>query len=171
MRTTLPLPLLFLALPLGEIVVFGLVVEWLGFWVAFGLVLATSAIGLLIVRQQGFGLISKVSEISRSGLAPKGGVGGNLITMLAGLLLLIPGFITDLVGLLLLVPPVRRMLFGKATPFKAEVFSRGTYTESYSFHRDGEQNRSDDVVDLDRGDFQRNPSSAGRLGDRRGDDE
>lgn len=166
MRTTLPLPLVLLALPLAEIVTFGLVVEWLGFWMALALVLATSTLGLLIVRQQGFGLISKVTEITRNGLAPASGVGGNVMTMLAGLLLLIPGFLTDLIGLLLLLPFVRRMFFGKPAPFKAQVFTNGTYTETYSFHARNEESGADDIVDLDQEEFRRNPSSTNRIDDR-----
>lgn len=167
MRTTLPIPLVLLALPLAEIVAFGLVVEWLGFWSALALVFATSALGLLIVRQQGFGLMSKVSEIARSGIAPAGGVGGNVITMLAGLLLLIPGFITDVIGILLLLPFVRRMFFGSSAPFKAQVFSNGTYTETYSFKDTREARSGDDIVDLDREDFTRNPPPSDRIGNRR----
>ena len=169
---TIPLPLVLLALPLAEIVAFGLVVEWLGFWAALGLVMLTSAIGFLIVRHQGFGLISKVSGITRSGLAPADGVGGNVITMLAGLLLMIPGFITDLIGLLLLLPFVRSLFFGKATPFKAQVFTNGTYSETYEFRGNGREAEADDVVDLDSSDYHRNAGAdTARLGERGEDDE
>lgn len=37
-----------------------------------------------------------------------GGGEGNALTMLAGLLLIIPGFVSDAVGLLFLLPPVRK---------------------------------------------------------------
>ncbi|KMO98686.1 FxsA family membrane protein [Streptomyces roseus] len=44
---------------------------------------------------------------SRGAKAQSGGGSGNGLTMLAGLLLILPGLLSDAVGLLLLIPPVR----------------------------------------------------------------
>lgn len=167
MRRILPLPLVLLALPIAEIIAFGVVVDWVGFWMALGLVLATSTLGLLIVRHQGFGLIAKVSEIARSGLTPSAGVGGNVVTLFAGLLLMIPGFITDLIGLLLLVPFVRGLFVRSGAPFKTQIFTNGTYTETYAFHRQDKANEGDGIVDLDQNDFHRNPSASRSIDDNR----
>src|SRR5665647_622823 len=71
------------------------------------------------------------------------------VTLLAGILLLIPGFITDLLGLLLLIVPLRRALFGR-------------------FQGGGAPRRTDGVVDLEPEQWQRVPDPA--LPDRRGDE-
>jgi len=39
----------------------------------------------------------------------------NAAGALAGLLLIIPGYVTDIIGLLLLLPPVRSLLYGEIT--------------------------------------------------------
>lgn len=149
-----PLPLLIIGIPLAEIVAFGLVVQWIGFWYALGLLLLSSALGLLIVRHQGFGLISKLSALAREGRPPVNGIGGDLVTLLSGLLLLAPGFITDLVGLVLLLPFVRNRLTRKSI-MKTRVYSQSSYSESYEYRTADRPAKDGAVVDLDEDDFRR----------------
>lgn len=146
-------PLLLIGAPLAEIVTFGLVVQSIGFWKAFLLVLLTSAAGLLIVRQQGFGLVSKISGMARDGRIPATGLSADLMTLVAGLLLLIPGFLTDILGLLLLIPFVRAAL-ARMTGVRSRVYTGPgeTYTETYDFRGDARTGRT---VDLDEGEFSR----------------
>lgn len=77
------------------------------------LCLLTAAIGLSIVRLQGMQVFANMQNAARDGQA----VGENLIhgffLLIAGLFLLIPGFVTDTLGGLLLIPPLRVWL-GKA---------------------------------------------------------
>jgi UPF0716 protein FxsA len=100
-----------LALPLAEIVVFVLVAVWIGFaWAALALFTTTLA-GALILRHSGGAHIARVRTV----LGPQRVTaleadGPGTLTLLAGILLLIPGFITDAIGILLLVPPLRRGL-------------------------------------------------------------
>jgi UPF0716 protein FxsA len=153
MRFT-PLPLILIGTPLAEIVAFGLVVQWIGFWSALGLLLLTSGLGLLIVRHQGFGLISKLSSLAREGRPPINGIGGDLVTLLSGLLLLAPGFITDVAGLVLLLPLVRNRLTRKSI-MKTRVFTERGYTESYEYRSSSRSAEDGRVVDLDDADFRR----------------
>ena len=150
--------LLFLAVPLAELVTFGLVVDWIGFWRALGLMIVTSGIGLFIVRKQGFGLISKMSALAREGRPPAKGMGGDLVTILAGVLLLVPGFLTDIAGLLLLLPFVRRLVAGSAFA-RSRVHTATSYTETYDFGgspaRPDRPDRGPAIVDLDADDFHR----------------
>lgn len=153
--------LFLIAVPLAEIIAFGLVVQWLGFWLALLLVVTTSALGFLILRHHGFGLAAKMARMARTGVAPEAGIGGDAVTMLSGFLLLLPGFLSDILGLLLLLPFVRRMLAG--SPIIRTRFSTGsgtTYSESYSYGMDS----GGSVVDLDEDEFRRNGGQ--RAGDR-----
>ena len=158
----IPLPLLLIAAPLAEIVAFGLVVQWIGFWSAFALLMLTSAIGFLIVRHQGFGLISKVSELARNGRPPATGIGSDLLTLVAGLLLMAPGFLTDIAGLLLLLPFVRSRISGKAV-MKTRVYSGSAYTERYEFGERPAASPKTGVVDLDAADYRRDDEDERRL--------
>jgi UPF0716 protein FxsA len=99
-----------LALPLMELVAFIPVSALIGFGWAFGLVLAGSAAGFLILRHAGGNHLERVRVALGNGdftaLRTDSSAGPIL---LAGILLLIPGFITDFLALLLLVPPLRRV--------------------------------------------------------------
>lgn len=154
--------LFLIAVPLAEIIAFGLVVQWLGFWLALLLVVATSAMGFLILRHHGFGLAAKMARMARTGIAPESGIGGDAMTMLSGFLLLLPGFLSDILGLLLLLPFVRRLIGG--TPIMRTRFHTGggtTYSESYDFGT----GRGGSVVDLDEDEFRRD--EAARSADRK----
>ena len=99
-----------LALPLMELVAFIVVAALIGFGWALGLILAGSVAGFLILRHAGGNHVERVRVALGNGnftaLHAESSTGPIL---LAGILLLIPGFITDLLALLLLVPPLRRV--------------------------------------------------------------
>jgi UPF0716 protein FxsA len=143
--------LAFLALPLAELAVFIAVASSIGFAWALILVLASSLAGGLVLRHAGGSHIARVRVALDQGsfTALQADSSGGLI-LLAGILLLIPGFITDVVGLLLLIAPLRRAL--------AAVFRRGQPPP-----------RADGVVDLPPEQWRRVPDPA--LPDRRDDDE
>lgn len=101
------LPLLLLALPLAEIAVFVLVGSQIGVLATIGLVIATTIAGSLLLRVQGFGALSRIRAAMETGAPPGREMVHGLMIMVAGVLLLAPGFITDALGLLLFLPPVR----------------------------------------------------------------
>jgi UPF0716 protein FxsA len=111
---------LLLSLPLMELVAFIAVSALIGFGWALGLVLAGSLAGFLILRHAGGNHIERVRVALGSGnftaLRADSSAGPIL---LAGILLLIPGFITDLLALLLLVPPLRRVAAASFATFAA----------------------------------------------------
>lgn len=98
-----------LALPVLELIAFGAVAAAIGFGWALILLLAGSFAGVLVLRHAGGNHIARMrvamAEGSISSLAAD--TTGGLI-LLAGFLLLIPGFITDVAGLLLLLRSVFR---------------------------------------------------------------
>jgi UPF0716 protein FxsA len=97
-----------LALPLAEVIAFVLVAAWLGLLTAIALMLATSVAGVLVLRRAGRARLAKfrvaVADSDVTGIQANT---GGFLTVLAGILLLLPGFITDVIGALLLIPPVR----------------------------------------------------------------
>ena len=98
-----------LLLPAAEIAAFVLVATLIGVTGALLLMLTTTLAGILVLRQAGRGRIARfrvaVSQAEMTGFeANRVGV----LTVLAGLLLILPGFLTDLVGIALLIGPVRR---------------------------------------------------------------
>jgi UPF0716 protein FxsA len=117
--------LALLALPVMELVVFITIAGFIGFLWALLLVVATSMAGAMVLRHAGGNHIARVRvAMGDGGFTALQADSAGTFTLLAGILLLIPGFITDVLGLLLLLPPLRRMLgalFGlKPMPARAD---------------------------------------------------
>lgn len=79
----------------------------------FLLLVAGFVIGGAVIKYAGrraFRELSEALQQQQSGLAPPSAErgGGNALTMLGGLLLILPGLISDALGLLFLVPPVQK---------------------------------------------------------------
>lgn len=105
--------LLFILVPLAEVGVFIQVGGLLGLWPTLALTVLTAIIGSLCIRWQGFRLVNRAREQLQAGEAPVFEVVSGACLVVAGALLLTPGFVTDTVGFLLLLPPVRRLLFDR----------------------------------------------------------
>jgi UPF0716 protein FxsA len=71
------------------------------------LLVAGFLLGSAVVKRAGRRAFRNLSGALQRGTPPQSG-GANGLTMLAGLLLILPGPISDAVGLLLLVPPVQK---------------------------------------------------------------
>jgi UPF0716 protein FxsA len=102
--------LILVALPLIEIAVMIKVGQWIGFWPAFGLVVATFIVGSLVLGRSGFTSALRVREALERGEPPVAAMVDSAMVVVAAILLITPGFIADVVGLALLIPPIRRML-------------------------------------------------------------
>lgn len=97
----------FLALPLIEIAGFVLVGRQIGVLPTLGLVIATGIAGAMLLRVQGFGIVSRIRAELTAGRDPSRELAHGVMVVLAGILLLIPGFVTDILGILLFLPPLR----------------------------------------------------------------
>jgi UPF0716 protein FxsA len=107
----MPRLLLFvLALPFVELIAFSQVGELIGLWPTLALVLASMASGIAILRAQGYATLERaqLSLAKRENPLPQ--VMHGLTIMVAGALLVIPGFVTDVIAIALLVPAVRTAL-------------------------------------------------------------
>jgi UPF0716 family protein affecting phage T7 exclusion len=92
------------ALPILELAAFIAVAAAIGFGWALSLILVGSLCGALILRHAGRGHAARIRVAMDNGsfAALQTDLGGGRM-LLAGILLLIPGFITDIVALILLV--------------------------------------------------------------------
>jgi UPF0716 protein FxsA len=71
------------------------------------LLLAAGVAGVLILSRGGPSTFRRVREASSEGRVPGGELADAFLTVVGGVLLLVPGFVTDLLALLCLVPPAR----------------------------------------------------------------
>ena len=131
-------------LPIAEIAVFVAVAAHFGFLPAVAFTILTSAVGFLVLKHAGRAQLAQFrAAVGDGGMTVFETHAGSLLTVLGGLLLVLPGFITDAIGLLLLVAPLRSWLartFGGAVSRHAQ-----------------QSRRQDGVVDLDPDEWQRVP--------------
>ncbi|MBK1723554.1 exlusion protein FxsA [Thiocystis violacea] len=113
MANVFVLLLLFIGLPLIEIYFLIEVGSEIGALPTIALSILTAVIGTWLVRLQGFGVLMRVRRMMDQGEVPALEVLDGALILVAGLFLLLPGFLTDIVGFLLLVPPLRRWVVGR----------------------------------------------------------
>ncbi|MAA64239.1 MAG: exlusion protein FxsA [Alteromonadaceae bacterium] len=106
--------LMFIVLPVVEMVVLIQVGTAIGLLNTIGLVLLTAIIGAALLRQQGLATLLKANQRLNSGELPAKEVAEGLILAVGGALLLTPGFVTDTFGLICLLPFTRHWLAGIA---------------------------------------------------------
>ena len=106
--------LLFLIVPLIEIALFIEVGGAIGLWPTLAIVVATAALGTVLVRGQGAMALGDIRRSLNELRDPTEPLAHGAMILFSGALLLTPGFFTDAVGFALLVPPVRRRLLREA---------------------------------------------------------
>jgi UPF0716 protein FxsA len=102
--------LLILLFPLAEIATFIIVGGAIGVVRTLGLIIVSSLIGMTMLRDAG---VMTALKLQREKGNPAAILAEGGTRMLAGLLLLIPGFLTDIAAILVLIPATRGLLFGK----------------------------------------------------------
>ncbi|MEK4968986.1 FxsA family protein [Cytobacillus sp. FSL R7-0696] len=102
------LPLILI--PAIEIVVLLLAGKALGVAVTFLLIILTGVFGVYIAKRQGMEVMKKVQMETRRGEMPGDSMLDGLCIFIAGVFLVLPGFISDFIGVLLLIPFIRNKL-------------------------------------------------------------
>ena len=103
----LALLVLFLVVPFVELYVIIQVGHVLGVVPTLALLVAISMLGASLCKREGLAVVRRIQEQVAERRLPGVALLDGALVLLAGALLLTPGFITDAVGLLLLLPPVR----------------------------------------------------------------
>jgi UPF0716 protein FxsA len=101
---------LFLAIPLIEIGLFIQIGGFIGLWPTLAVVVVTAILGTWLVRSQGSLALSQIRASFNELNDPTEPLAHGAMILIAGALLLTPGFFTDAIGFSLLVPPVRQFL-------------------------------------------------------------
>ncbi len=99
--------IIFAILPIIEIMVLVNVTQEIGGWNTFFLVLVTAFIGAYLVRHQGIATLTAAQQKMQSGAVPEQEMAEGVLLLIAGVLLVTPGFITDGLGFLLSLPMTR----------------------------------------------------------------
>lgn len=158
------IPLLLLAVPLAEIAAFVFIGGMIGIVATLAMVLVTAVIGTALLRWQGFGIMARISAETNAGKVPGRDLAHGAMILVAGVLLLTPGFVTDSLGFLLFVPAIRdlawRLIKSRMTIIATSA-AGASFTSGVPPRNGGGDRRRDGstVVDLDSDDYQRDPDS------------
>jgi UPF0716 protein FxsA len=145
------------AIPIVEIAILIEVGGVIGTWPTIGLVVLTALIGTALIRRQGVAVLAEVRAELSLGRPPVAAAIDGLFLVVAGALLLTPGFVTDAIGFAFLVPPLRHLV---ARALAGPLLRRDPVTPSPSAPSPRRPVRSD-VIEADFIDVQDAPPPAG----------
>lgn len=100
----------FVLLPIIEIALFILVGGAIGLLPTLALVILSAVVGSWLMRRQGLSAMADMQRAMTEARNPADPLAHGALIMLAGVLLILPGFFTDTLGVLLLIPAVRRLI-------------------------------------------------------------
>ncbi len=123
--------LLFIGIPLVELVLFLRIGSRIGLPATLGIIILTGILGAWLTRLQGMRTLGRFQKALAEGRLPHEEVLEGIMILIAGAVLLTPGFLTDAAGFLLLVPPVRAQLrrgLGRYLENRVQVVGTGMGT-------------------------------------------
>lgn len=148
--------LAFVLVPIIEIALFIQVGDLIGLWPTLSIVIVTAVLGTWLVRTQGRMALGQLQNSFSQLDDPTEPLAHGAMILLAGALLLTPGFFTDAVGFALLIPPVRVAVFHYLkSRVSIQSFQMGTRPSRQDF-------RSGDVIDGEYEEVRTKPDSDGR---------
>ncbi|MBN07538.1 MAG: hypothetical protein CMM45_06885 [Rhodospirillaceae bacterium] len=144
---------LFIGVPILEISVFISVGEEIGLNWTLVIVILTAVVGTWMIKRQGLKTLYRLQDQLDRGQLPVREVFDAFFLLLAGALLLIPGFVTDGVGFLLLMSPFRsllqanigRLVSARRHSYEPRARDMGDFHEPFS--KDVERNVHGPVID------------------------
>jgi UPF0716 protein FxsA len=126
--------ILFVILPILEIMVLINVSDKIGGWSTFGIVIVTAFLGAFFVRREGANTLRDVQLKMAQGQMPGKELSEGLLLLVAGILLVTPGFITDIMGLLFTIPFTRAPI---AAAIVKSFMKSGASQASFTYQQQG----------------------------------
>ncbi len=128
--------LLFALLPIIEIAILVNVGDLIGGWNTVGIVIFTAFVGAFLVRQQGVSTLMQAQQKMQAGQVPGQEMAEGLLLVVAGVLLVTPGFVTDGLGFLFCLPftrPIIARALIKNFPMKVVTGQQQSYGQPSPF--------------------------------------
>ena len=158
--------LAFLMVPIIEIALFIQVGGLIGLWPTLAIVVLTAVLGTWLVRTQGAMAINNLKRSFNELRDPSEPLADAAMILVAGVLLLTPGFFTDAFGFALLMPPVRmavyRFLRSKVTVASFQMGPGSMHGRHYPGGA-GHPAAEGDIID---GDFEEVEPETDKIGNR-----
>ncbi|WP_448506467.1 FxsA family protein [Immundisolibacter sp.] len=106
---------MFVGLPLAELYLVLAAAARFGALTTLLLLILSAFAGTTVMRHHGIASLARLRSAMAGGQSPAGPMLEGLLAQIAGLLLVVPGFITDAIGVCLLIAPLRRRLATRMT--------------------------------------------------------
>ena len=116
------LALLFIGVPLLELIVIVRVGQTIGVGWTILLLVADSVIGAWLLKREGARALAALSTAFSSGRMPAREIADGMLILVGGVLMLTPGFLSDVLGFLCILPMTRPLARGALTRFVAARF-------------------------------------------------
>ena len=114
--------LIFIFIPIIEIVIFITVGSNIGILNTIAIILLTAIIGIFFVKRQGLSLLFNAQRNMSQGIFPTQEIKGGIFLLISGLLLITPGFFTDSIGFAMFLKPVQDFVSKQASNyFKSRI--------------------------------------------------
>ncbi len=102
--------LLFTIIPVIELALLIKVSSYIGVLNTATIVILTAIIGAYMVKSEGIGVMSRIQRSMEEGIFPAEELIDGMLILIAGTLLLTPGFFTDIIGFLIVFPASRAFI-------------------------------------------------------------
>ena len=158
------LALLFIVAPLVELAVIVQVAGTVGVLNTIGLLVGVSIIGAWLAGREGLVTLRRIQVALGRGQIPNREVADGALILLAGALMIAPGFISDVVALLLLLPPTRAV-FRRVLMRSVAARGRARVTVIGARGPRGRGSAGDDVWDVESWEDPPRPTPRGELRD------
>jgi len=116
--------ILFIAIPVIELYLFMTLGKAIGVLETLGIIVVTAILGAWLTKKQGARAMARFQQATAEGRLPHEEVLDGVMILIAGVVLLTPGFLTDAIGFSLLIPPVRAVLrkrLGKSLKDRVQI--------------------------------------------------
>jgi UPF0716 protein FxsA len=104
------LAVVFLLVPIAELYVIVQVAGAIGVPETILLLVGMSLLGAWLARVAGVGVLYRLQRTVRAGRVPSAEIVDGALVLLAGALMITPGFLSDLLAIFLLLPPSRALV-------------------------------------------------------------
>lgn len=124
--------LIFVFVPVIELAILIKVGSIIGALNTIVIILLTAFIGAYMVKLEGMGVMYRIQQSMQEGIFPAEEVLNGMMILVAGALLLTPGFFTDVIGFLMVFPVSRNFLKRIARHYiEKKISSSDTYIHRF----------------------------------------
>ncbi len=141
---------LFIAVPTVEFLILIHIGGMLGAFGTFTIIILTGIIGAHLAKRQGLKTVRDIRTALSRGHLPAAELVDGVIILIAGAVLLTPGFLTDILGFLLLLPGFRRIVVGLMRRRFSNSFGRARHRQRPAFSvRNTDYEAAASIIDVD----------------------